>query len=99
MKLMVSRSELDTASGLRFVLTCKLEVSPEEAELIRRYAPSYRFGKAGDVWDIMAHPVTFTEHDVRDMRAREDKLKKACQKLRDRLEQARHYTGQEDFEF
>ena len=99
MKLIITKSQIDAPMGVRFALTCRLEVAPEEAALIRHYAPSYRFGKAGDVWDFIDHAITFEDPDVRAVQARADKLKKACQRLRRRLEQATQYTGQEEFEF
>jgi ABC-type Fe3+-hydroxamate transport system substrate-binding protein len=99
MKLVIRRSQIDAPSGFRFVLSYKLEVSPEEAELIKRFAPTYHFTKNVDVWTLADHWVTFEEQDARDLRDREDKVKKACQKLRERLEYAQQYTGQEDFEF
>jgi hypothetical protein len=98
MKLVIHRSQIDAPTGVRFVLSCKLEVSPEEAELIKRYAPAYRFAKTRDVWAFIDHAVTFEEQDVRAVHAREAKLKKACQKLRDQLQHAQQYIGQEEFE-
>ena len=99
MKLVLRRSQIDAPAGLRFVLSCKLEVSPEEVELIKRYAQAYRLAKTADIWDFMDHAVTFEEKDVQDLHDREDKLKKACQKLRAQLEYAMQYAGQEEFEF
>ena len=34
MKLVLSRSQKDTPAGIRFVLACRLEVSPEETALL-----------------------------------------------------------------
>ncbi len=99
MKLVISRSQKDTPAGMRFVLSCRLEVSAAETELIKRYAPAYRFGKLGDIWDLIGQGVTLEDKDVTDLRDREDKIKKACQELRAYLEGAQHYQGQEEVEF
>ena len=99
MKLVISRSQTETPAGMRFVLSCRLEVSPEETELIKRYAPAYRFGKLGDIWDLIGQGVTLEDKDITDLRDREDKVKKACQGLRAYLEDAQHYQGQEEVEF
>ena len=99
MKLVIRRSHKETPAGLHFVLSCRLEVSPAETELIKRYAPAYRFGKLGDIWDLIGQGITLEDKDVTDLRAREDKVKKACQELRAYLESAQHYQGQEEVEF
>jgi len=99
MKLVISRSQKETPAGIRFVLACRLEVSPAETDLIKRYAPTYRFGKLGDIWDLIGQGVTLEAKAVTDLRDREDKVKKACQGLRAYLENAQHYQGQEELEF
>ena len=99
MKLVVSRSQKETPAGMRFVLSCRLEVSPEETELIKRYAPTYRFGKLGDIWDLTGQGVTLEDEDVMDLRNREAKVKKACQGLRALLRGAQQFQGQEELEF
>ena len=99
MKLVIRRSQKETPAGIRFVLACRLEVSPAETDLIKRYAPAYRFGKLGDIWDLIGPGVTLEAKAVTDLRDREDKVKKACQGLRAYLENAQHYQGQEELEF
>ena len=99
MKLVISRSQKETPAGMRFVLACRLEVSPAETDLIKRYAPAYRFGKLGDIWDLIGPGVTLEAKAVTDLRDREDKIKKACQGLRAYLENAQHYQGQKELEF
>ena len=99
MKLVVSRSQKDTPAGMRFVLSCRLEVSPEETDLIKRYAPAYRFCKLGDIWGLVGQGVTLEDKDVTDLLDREDKLRKACQGLRAYLQSAQQYQGQDEIEF
>ena len=99
MKLVLSRSQKDTPAGMRFVLACRLEVSPEETALLKQYAPAYRFGKLGDIWDLVGPGVTLEDKDVMDLLDREEKLRKACQGLRAYLEGAQHYQGQAELEF
>ena len=99
MKLVIDRSQIEAPTGVRFVLACKLEVSPEEAELIRRYAPAHGFGKGTDVWDFIDHPVVFEDRDVRDVRDREERIKRACRRLRDHLERVQGHAGHEEVEF
>lgn len=98
-KLVIDRSQIEAPNGVRFVLTTRLAVSPEETELIRRFAPRHDFGKGIDVWDLIDHPVVFEGKDIRDVQGREERIKRTCRKLRRQLDRVQAHKGHEELDF
>jgi hypothetical protein len=99
MKLVIDRSRIEAPAGVRFVLACQLQVSPEETELIKRYAPAHGFGRGTDVWDLIDHPVVFEDADPRDVADREERIKRGCRKLRQQLNRVQAHKGHEEVEY
>ena len=95
MRLVMDKSRYDTRKGARLVLACKLEASQEEAESLRTFVPSFGFGPAGDVWDLLHHGVTYEARNVKDVVDRANEMKKRARKLGRRLEAAMEFEGQE----
>jgi hypothetical protein len=98
-KLVIDRSRIEAPNGVRFVLTCQLKVSEQEAEQIKRYAPRFGFGRGTDVWDLIDHPVVFQDRDIRDVLDREERIKRSCQRLRRQLERVEAHTGHEELDY
>ncbi len=98
MQLIMDKSRYDTPKGPRFVLACKLEASAEEVESLRTFVPGFSFGRAGDVWDLLHHGVTYEARNVKDVMDRADAMHKATRKLSKRLRATMQFEGQETVE-
>lgn len=98
MQLVMDKSRYDTPKGPRFVLACKLEASVQEVESLRTFVPGFSFGRAGDVWDLLHHGVTYEARNVKDVVDRAKAMKKGARKLGRRLQATVQFEGQETVE-
>lgn len=95
MRLVMDKSRYETPKGPRFVLACKLEAADEEVEALRTFVPGFGFGRAGDVWDLLHHGVTYEARNVKDVVDRAKAMKKGARKLSRRLHAAMQFEGRE----
>jgi hypothetical protein len=94
MRLLLRKGSYDTPRGPRYLVACRLEASAEEVAAVGRYAPKFRFGTAGDVWDLLDHEVIYHARDLRDVVRHGKRMTKTARKLGRRLEVADRFEGE-----
>lgn len=106
MKLIVEEKQNKSRTGIRFVVTFELKVTPEEAELIKDHALGGRkIGNVPGVWNgstvsnLMTGGVGLDIDDLLKALAIEEQVIKNCQELGTYLAAARAFNGKDEYEF
>ncbi len=106
MKLILNRSQKKHAGGsFSFVLFSKVEISQEEADLIRKYnQENIILGKIEGIWNgqnimSLGKGCEIENWDVMRLIALEERMKEDCEALRNYLTAASLYQGKEEIDF
>ncbi len=112
MKLFVTRDQgKGTFGGVRFTLDAKVELTPEEANLVKKYKVDKEmllqreislFGKklTFDLTiDSLVRGQTFRCADIGDILATEESVKAACQTFKNYIEVMKGFGGREVLEY